>query len=187
MSTTTSKTPTTLRDLAGTGRGLGAMTVEEIRALLDAKAPAKVTEEPKAPKAPSKFYTEVIVGGREKREARKAVNTAAAEWMREKNLVPGGQAWEAVKNGERSVKKLAALNAADGLTKAKAETKAETKVEVEVEVEVEAKTATKTPRRTPRKPKAAEAPEVAETDKALAVLIAGGWTAEQAQAVLALR
>jgi hypothetical protein len=52
----------------------------------------------------------------EARHARKAGNAKAAEWMRENGLVPKGRAWEAVKTGERDVRALKALNAADGLT-----------------------------------------------------------------------
>src|SRR5438445_5477725 len=63
------------------------------------------------------------------RDAHKAGNKAAAAWMREKGLVPSGQAWTAVKNGERNVTKLRKLNAADGQTP-----KAEKPEAVETEV-----------------------------------------------------
>lgn len=42
-------------------------------------------------------------------------NKAAAAWMRENGLVPSGSAWKAVSGGERDVKALRAMNAADGL------------------------------------------------------------------------
>lgn len=75
-------------------------------------APAKTAP---AKKETSEFYTQVIVGKREAREARKAFNPKAAAWMREKGLVPSGSAWAAVKAGERNVRTLKALNRKDGL------------------------------------------------------------------------
>jgi hypothetical protein len=57
---------------------------------------------------------EVTVTAAEKaaqRVAHKTANREAAAWMREKGLTPSGQAWAAVKNGERNVTKLRKLNA----------------------------------------------------------------------------
>lgn len=58
----------------------------------------------------------------EQREQRKVFNRQAAAWMREKGLVPSGQAWTAVTaDAVRNVATLRKLNAADGLgVKAKA-------------------------------------------------------------------
>src|SRR6188768_3798402 len=89
------KKTTTLAELAGTNRGLSTLTVAQIKALLKGEAPAKVA------KPKSEFYEKVIVGGRDQRALRQKVNTEAAAWMREKGLVPSGQAWVEVKNGER--------------------------------------------------------------------------------------
>lgn len=100
----------TLAEIAGTNRGLSKLTLAEIKALAKGEAPAKA-EKPK-----SAFYETVIVGGREARALHQKANTAAASWMREKGLVPSGQAWKAVKEGERDVKVLRSLNEADGYT-----------------------------------------------------------------------
>lgn len=66
---------------------------------------------------------------------KQAANLAAAKWMREKNLVPAGQAWLAVKNGERNVAKLRQLNTADGLPKAKLATEAKAEIVTQVVTE----------------------------------------------------
>jgi hypothetical protein len=77
--------------------------------------------------------------------ARKSANREAAAWMREKGLVPSGQAWVAVKNGERNVVKLRKLNAADTPAKAKAEPKAEVVAEPEVKAPPKKAVAKKAP------------------------------------------
>jgi hypothetical protein len=100
----------TLAEIAGTNRGLSKLTLADIKALAKGEAPAKPT------KPKSEFYEKVIVGGREARALHQKANTAAASWMREKGLVPSGQAWKAVKEGERDVKTLRRLNEKDGFT-----------------------------------------------------------------------
>ena len=80
-----------------------------------APAPKAAPKPAPAEKEPTAFYTDVIVGKREARAARKSFNPPAAAWMREKGLVPSGAAWAAVKAGERNVRTLKALNVADGL------------------------------------------------------------------------
>lgn len=199
----------TLKDLAGTGRGLGSLTVDELEALVEkakvsgvtksarrqtqgAKGKAAKTERVKAtkgktPKAQPKneFYENVIVGQREEREKRQRVNREAAAWMREHGLVPQGQAWAAVKNGERGVKKLQALNVADGLTPMVtkgAEVKAK---------QTEAKPAVREGSRHTRAPKVKEA-KAKEREEAQAfdkeaqieTLMAGGFTRDEAVAAL---
>ena len=201
----------TLKDLAGTTRGLGNLTVVELQALLSEHSPVKVTGKAKGTrgaktdKPKSKFYTDVIVGKREERETRTKANRAASAWMREKGLVPQGQAWAAVRNGERSVTKLRSLNEADGLAPLKMKAagveavvaeKAE-RVAEKVEAKVETKTEAKT--RAPRKAKAAKAtvevatvtaepeavePVADETDALVAMLVSQGFTEDSARRIL---
>lgn len=164
-------TATTLKDLAGTNRGLGNLTIEELHVLLAEHAPVKVTGKAKGSRtaktdkaAKSKFYTDVIVGKREEREAHRNVNRQASAWMREKGLVPSGQAWAAVKSGERSVTKLRALNEADGLAPLKMKAEGVKAVVAEKAERVEAKRearATRAPRKAKAQPKA-EVVEVVE-------------------------
>ena len=198
-------TSTTLKDLTGTGRNLGALTVEQLLVLLAdhlpvaAKAPKGKKDKAEA-KPVTAFYADVIVGKREEREARHNVNIAASAWMREKGLVPSGQAWAAVKAGERNVTKLLALNKADSLapraTKAKATdpkasapkaTVAKAKapeaeiVEI-VEVAVAAADTAKAIDPDKAAKKAAKR-EAREREAAIQALIVGGFTEEAARAV----
>lgn len=81
------------------------------------KAKSKATvRKPKAKKEqkPSEFLL-WLQATAEERATRKKVNKAQAEWMRSHGIVPSGQAWTACSKGERSVKKLIALNEADGV------------------------------------------------------------------------
>ena len=187
MSTTTNTT-VTLRDLAGTGRGLGNLTVEDLRALLAAREPAKrapkkaapkkaVTRKaaPKAkaaPKEPSAFYTEEIVGKRDEREARKSTNRDLAAWMRSEGLEPVGSAWAAAKAGERDVDALRAL--AGGTSIKPQATKAPRKA-------APAKAATPKAKATPK-----AAPKAPVTDEREAILVAAGFTEAEARLVLGL-
>lgn len=104
--------------------------------LLPTTAPKAVTvAAPKAaaPKAaPKAEQTSRVKLSTEEREQRKTFNRAAAAWMREKGLVPSGQAWKAVTGADpvRNVATLRKLNEADGLTAPKAKA-----VEAEVEAE----------------------------------------------------
>ena len=199
----------TLKDLAGTGRGLGSLTVDELEALVEkakvsgvtksarrqtqgAKGKAAKTERVKAtkgktPKAQPKneFYENVIVGQREEREKRQRVNREAAAWMREHGLVPQGQAWSAVKNGERGIKKLQALNVADGLAPMVAKG-AEAKAK-----QAEAKPAVREGSRHTRTPKAKEAKakerqdaQAFDKEAQIETLMAGGFTRDEAVAAL---
>lgn len=170
---TTIASDATLADLAGTTRGLSKLTVKEIKALLDGKAPAKTKAKAK-PK--SEFYEKVIVGGREQRDLRQKVNHEAAAWMREKGLVPSGQAWAAVKKGERNIKALRALNEADGLKPL------ERKAGVTAEVQTEVKTAKKARKAKPE-PKPEPEPQVDEAK--IASLVAAGFTEDEARGILA--
>ena len=202
MNTKTNAT-VTLRDLAGTGRGLGSLTIEDLRALLAASEPAKrapkkaapkkaVTRKPApkaakakaAPKEPSAFYTEVIVGKRDEREARKSTNRDLAAWMRSEGLEPVGSAWAAAKAGERDVDTLRALTGGTSIKPqaAKAPRKA-----------APAKAATPKPKAEP-KPKAAKAkaakakaaPKAPVSDEREAILVAAGFTEAEARLVLGL-
>lgn len=162
------KNSATLAEIAGTTRGLSKLTVKQIRALLDGEAPAKVVVKAKPT---SEFYEKVIVAGRDERAAHQKGNREAASWMREKGLVPSGQAWAAVKKGERNIKALRALNEADGL---KPMVK---KAGVTAEVQAETKVA-KT-----RKPKA-EAKTEPEGPDPVQALIDGGWSEAEAKEIL---
>ena len=183
MARKTSNDNATLAEIAGTTRGLSKLTRAQVQALLDGKAPAR----PKAEaKAKSEFYEKVIVEGREARQNRQKVNHEAATWMREKGLVPSGQAWAAVKKGERNVKALRSMNEADGL---KPMVK---KTGVTAEVQAEVKAAKTTTRRTT---KAKGEGAVTVTEQHVSVterdveaevkrLIEGGFTDAEARAIL---
>lgn len=125
----------TLAEIAGTTRGLSKLTLGDIKALAKGEAPAKVV----VAKPASEFYEKVIVAGREARQAHHKSNAEAAAWMREKGLVPTGTAWTAVKNGERSIKALKAMNEADGL---KPKTKGSTGAQPEARTKVTTKGST---------------------------------------------
>lgn len=189
---TTIEPTTTLKDLAGVTRGLGNLTVAQIQALLKGDEPAKVLAKPVKPKAePSAFYREVIEGGREARIARQSVNREAASWMREHGLVPSGAAWAAVKHGERSIKKLQAMNKADGLALPK---KQEPKAEA---APVEAKRAKTAEPKVPaaevvepkakgkrRKEKDTPAPLDAREESIQALVASGAFTEAEAEAAI---
>jgi hypothetical protein len=94
------------------------------------------------------------------REERKAGNRALFDWMTSQQIVARGQAWMATKGGERSVRKLKALNKADGF-------EFTAKLAATVEPEAPAK-----------KVKAVNA-------EALATLVAAGFTEQDARTALA--
>lgn len=192
----------TLKDLAGTGRGLGSLTIDEIQDLLGQHAKTtgatksarregkgkkgkaakvertEVTKGKKKPAPKSEFYEKVIVGQREERAKRQKVNREASAWMREHGLVPSGQAWAAVKNGERGIKKLQALNAADGLTPVAAKGGEAKAKQAEVKPAV---------RKTGKGGAAKPAPKQEEFDveKQIETLMAGGFSREEATQILA--
>jgi hypothetical protein len=88
-------------------KGLIAQEIDAAEAKAAPKARTRKAAAPKAaPKAPKVTP--------EERAKVKLANREAAAWMREKGLVPSGQAWIAVKNGERGIATLRKLNEADG-------------------------------------------------------------------------
>jgi hypothetical protein len=169
------KNTTTLAELAGTNRGLSKLTVAEIKALIKGTEVAKAEVEPTKAQ---KFYTEVIVGKAEERANHKKANIAAAAWMREHGLVPSGTAWTAVKEGERSIKALKAMNESDGLT-AKPKSK---ETSVGAQPKARSKKATKeTPVNVTEQHATVTEKDIEAEVKAL---IKGGFTEDEARTIL---
>lgn len=94
----------------------GKPTKKAKSAKAPAGKPAKAAKAKKGTLTRDGEFVEWLRETAEQRAARKRGNKAQAEWMRSEGLVPSGQAWHAVSNGERDVARLRKLNAKDGLS-----------------------------------------------------------------------